>query len=319
MGDRVRPARLVRSLAVVAVISAALAMTGTGGAQAATGYGPPAPHVPVPGGYFRICTSRTIGVNGGVIGPLPCGRLWVTLVIPHGAFPGRLQVTLTAPDLLAIGSAGVPYYHAVGGVGINISRHGRTYRGFFAKLLRLRMFSCRINYSSIVVAWYGTHWVRWKQAHVRQCVATLGFDMGDPDFAVLSPGLFPWLGHRGHGHAHLSGPGRADGATRESRGSPAAAALARYPSVTLRQWRREVRAQARAMRAGAVTGQAGRAARAGDGAARAAVLTGDTTGSHRPLLAEGLAGAGLAVAVAAGLVYARRRRAATHRPGVSGR
>src|ERR1700733_1461729 len=86
--------------AIVMLGSTALAVAAAGGALASTGYGPPGPAAPtVPGGFSAVVTSQTIGPAGGKIGPVSVDGVTTTLTVPAGAFPGPVQITLTAPDL----------------------------------------------------------------------------------------------------------------------------------------------------------------------------------------------------------------------------
>src|ERR1039457_5792082 len=117
-------------IAIVALGSAAMFVTGAGGALASTGYGPPAPGAPaVPGGYSAVLTSQTIGPAGGKVGPVSVDGITTTLTIPAGAFPVEVQITLTAPDLAAIGAAGFAGHRAVAGVGIGVQANGPAHPG----------------------------------------------------------------------------------------------------------------------------------------------------------------------------------------------
>ena len=100
--------KLGQRLAIVMLAGAAiLVTTGAGGALAAGGYGPPAPGPPkVPGGHCVVVTSQTITPAGGTIGPVTIDGASVTLIVPAGAFPVPVQITLTAPNLCAISTAG---------------------------------------------------------------------------------------------------------------------------------------------------------------------------------------------------------------------
>jgi hypothetical protein len=309
-----RPGKLVRLLTVIAVAAAALVMTGASGARAATAYGYPSPGTPTPGGYASVVTSRTIGPAGGTIGPLRAGGLLVTLRVPRGAFPFRLQVTLTAPNVAAIGNAGFPGYRAAGGVGVHITRNGSKYQGFFGKLVRLTMRAPSINWSSMVVAWYGTSWVRWMDSSARNGAASLGLE-GDPDFAVLN-----WAG-RGMHAGSTAWHGGSAGGQGITRGGPGGTPAAHLRGITARQWVQGMRSGAAAMHAGAgMTGQGTRTRPAGTSllAGGKTRLAADTTaGSHGPLLAGGLLTVFLLLTGAGALTYARRRRSGAHRTDAS--
>jgi hypothetical protein len=150
---------------------------------AGTGSGP-AVAAP-PGGYSAVVISRTIARSGGVIGAagVPGGR--VTLVIPAGAFPVPVQVTLTAPKLAAPGLAG---YRVVAAVGIAVQQNGAAYRGAFGKPLTLVLRSSSVTPSSLVAAWNGRAFVTERGATAGRGAAAVRLRSGaDPDLAVLSP------------------------------------------------------------------------------------------------------------------------------------
>lgn len=175
-------------LAVIAVITAACLVGSVRAAMAASTYGPPPPGTGVapPGGYSNVITSQTITPAGGTIGPLIVDGAIVTLVIPPGTFPVSVQITMTAPDLNAVGAAGLHDYKTVAGVGIQIQVNGQLYPGAFLKRLILTIRKSSITASSVVVVWNGTAFVTETDATVRSGVAVIRFDT-DPDFAVLSP------------------------------------------------------------------------------------------------------------------------------------
>ena len=155
----IRPYRLGLRLGI-AGLAAATMLTGSSGlALADAGYGPPPPPAPVPGGYFRVVTSQSIGPAGGIIGPLRVGRLLITLRIPKHAFSRIVQITMTEPNVREIGNAGFRGYRAFGGVGILVQVNGATYRGPFRRPLRLTMSSRRITSADIVVVWDGRRFV----------------------------------------------------------------------------------------------------------------------------------------------------------------
>jgi hypothetical protein len=182
----IRPRALVNGLALLALAGAGLIAGGAPAAQAASGYGPPPPSPPVPGGYFVVVTSVTVGPKGGKIGPVKVHGARVTLIVPAGAFPGKVQITLTAPSLTGIGDGGRTGYHAVGGVGILVQRHGTRYPGTFLKPLSLTISASSIKPSSIVVVWNRTRFVTVPGARVQRGSVRLSFD-SDPDYAVLAP------------------------------------------------------------------------------------------------------------------------------------
>jgi len=178
--------RLGQRFAIVTLAGAAMLITGVGVALAAGGYGP-APPVPprVPGGY-QCMVSRTVTPVGGTIGPVTIDGASVTLIVPAGAFPIPVQITLCAPELWARGNAGFRGFRVVAGVGIQVQENGSAYTGTFLKPLTLSMSSSRITSSSVVVVWNGTAFVAATDATVTSGAAVVKFST-DPDFAVLSP------------------------------------------------------------------------------------------------------------------------------------
>jgi len=180
--------QLGQRLAIVMLAGAAvLVTTGAGGALAAGGYGPPAPVPPkVPGGHCVVVTSQTITPAGGTIGPVTIDGASVTLIVPAGAFPVPVQITLTAPNLCAIGTAGFRCFKVVAGVGIQVQENGSTYPGPFLKPLSLDISSSSITASSILAVWNGTAFVTDPEFTALSGELKAGFDT-DPDFAVLTP------------------------------------------------------------------------------------------------------------------------------------
>jgi hypothetical protein len=183
---RIRP-QYRRALQLgVAGLAAAAVLTGNSGlALADAGYGPPPPTAPVPGGYFRVVTSQTIGTAGGTIGPLGVDGLAVTLRIPRHAFARSVQITLTEPDVRGIGNAGFRGYRAFGGVGILIQIDGSTYRGPFRKPLGLTMSSRRVTSADIVVVWDGTRFVSLRTRDSFHSDSVRFDSAADEDFAIL--------------------------------------------------------------------------------------------------------------------------------------
>lgn len=182
-----RMRRIGPRTAIVALGSATMLVTGAGGALASSGYGPPSPGAPsVPGGYSAVVTSQTIGPAGGKLGPLSVDGVTVTLTVPAGTFPVAVQITLTAPNLAAVGGAGFAGHRAVAGVGIQVQEHGAVYPGTFLKPLTLTMSSSSITTSSVVVVWNGSVFVTEPGATLAAGSATVTFDR-DPNFAVLAP------------------------------------------------------------------------------------------------------------------------------------
>jgi hypothetical protein len=180
--------KLGQRLAIVMLAGAAtLVTTGAGGALAAGGYGPPAPVPPkVPGGHCVVVTSQTITPAGGTIGPVTIDGASVTLIVPAGAFPVPLQMTLTALNRCAIGTARFRCYKVVAGVGIQVQENGSAYPGPFLKPLSLDISSSSITASSILAVWNGTAFVTDPEFTALSGELKARFDT-DPDFAVLTP------------------------------------------------------------------------------------------------------------------------------------
>lgn len=178
---------LGQMFAIVMLAGATMLITGVGGALAAGGYGPPAPvALKVPGGYHCAVTSQTITPAGGSIGPVTIERASVTVIVPPGAFPVPVQITLCAPELWAIGNAGFRNFKVVAGVDIQVQQNGSTYPGTFLKPLTLIMSSSSITASSILTVWNGTSFVTDPDSTARSGEIKADFDT-DPDFAVLTP------------------------------------------------------------------------------------------------------------------------------------
>jgi hypothetical protein len=175
-------------LTFIAIFSAAFVAGSVRAAGAASTYGPaPAPvGAAPPGSYSDVITSQTITPAGGTIGPVTADGATVTLVIPAGAFPVSVQITITEADLFAVGSAGTAGYKAVAGVGVQVQENGSPYPGTFLKPLTVTIHSSSITSSSVVMVWNGTAFVAESDSTVTSGVAVVSFDT-DPDFAVLAP------------------------------------------------------------------------------------------------------------------------------------
>ena len=188
MMRRIWTHKLGQRLAIVTLAGAAmLVTTGAGGALAAGGYGPPAPVPPtVPGSHCVVVTSQTVTPAGGTIGPVTIDGASVTLIVPAGAFPVPVQITLTALNLCAIRIAGFRCFKVVAGVGIQVQENGSAYPGPFLKPLTLDTSSSSITASSILAVWNGTAFVTDPDITALSGELKAGFDT-DPDFAVLTP------------------------------------------------------------------------------------------------------------------------------------
>ena len=141
------------------------------------------PGAVAPGGYSAVVTSRTITPAGGTIGSVsvPGGR--VTLVIPAGAFPVPVQITLVAPKLPSRDAGD----KVDTGVGIQIQENGVAYPGSFRKPLTLIMSSRSVISSSVVATWNGKAFLIVPDATAAPGAATVRFDSHPTAFAVLSP------------------------------------------------------------------------------------------------------------------------------------
>ena len=133
-----------------------------------------------------MTTSRTIRPDGGTIGPVTVDGAKITLVIPAAAFPVSVQITMTRPNLPAVGSAGTAGYKAVAGVGIQVRGNGSAYPGTFLVPLTLTIRSSSITSTSVVVVWNGTAFVTEPGITVISGAAVVRFDT-DRDFVVLYP------------------------------------------------------------------------------------------------------------------------------------
>jgi hypothetical protein len=186
--------KLAQKYVIVVIWTVTLFFAASGSALA--GYGPPCPpsSSPVPGGYYCIVTSQTVGPAGKIIGPLRIDKLRVTLRVRKDTFMIPVQITITEPygnyaecQGRGIGDAGFPGYRFVGGVGILVQLNGCTYQGTFPKPLTLRIRSRSISRSSIVVAWNGTVFAKVRHAVVRKRSAKVRIIHASSHLAVLTP------------------------------------------------------------------------------------------------------------------------------------
>jgi hypothetical protein len=187
------PLKTFRKFTTV-VIGIIAVLTASSGVSEAS-YGPPAPPVvPVPGGYYCVATSQTVGQPGKLIASLPLHRMVARLRIARGTFLIPVQVTITEPYGLSgvcrgrpdLGDAGHAGYWAVGGIGILVQRSGTRYGRAFAKPLVLSLRSRWITRRSLVVVWNGGRFAIARHAVVRRRQARIRV-RANADFAVLSP------------------------------------------------------------------------------------------------------------------------------------
>ena len=190
--------RLTRTLAAVTAGGVMLVIANLGQLPAQAEYSPPLPASPSPGGYVSVVTSRTISPSGGVIGVVSVHGLQVRLSVPRGAFSVPVQVTITAPDVTAIGSGGHPGYRALGGVGVLLQAEGTTYVKRFARPLVLTVSGRAIRAGSRVAVWKGTRFA-FKASSESRAREVINVRRGtEQDFAILAP-VRAWLASRGTG------------------------------------------------------------------------------------------------------------------------
>ena len=184
---RIRRWMLAPRLSVALLGAGAILITSSGVAEAL--YGPPLPPVPVPGGYLTVVTSQTVGTGGGIVGPVSGGETRTTVVVPPGAFPAPLQVTITEPDISGIGDAGFCGYQAVAGIGIIIQNpdKGSVNYDFFTDPLVVTVAAAGIKPGDIIVAWDGDKFVRVGVAEHDGLVTLKLTHAGYNFFAVLAP------------------------------------------------------------------------------------------------------------------------------------
>jgi hypothetical protein len=187
-----------------------LAACGTAGvAQAAVrsggGYGPSGggTTLSIPGGYASVAATVTVGPAGGTIGPVSVDGAGVTVSVPAGAFPERVQVTLYAPYLSGIPA--LPGYQIVAGVGVQVTLNGQPYRGAFLKPLTVTVSSARIGASSVVQVWNGSSFVTDSASSTAAGSATLSVS-SDPYFVIQTPVSATWTPISGATSANTGEP-----------------------------------------------------------------------------------------------------------------
>jgi hypothetical protein len=184
---------LAQKLATVALGAATLAVVNPGMLPAQAAYVPPPTSHPAPGGYKAVVTSVTVGPAGDRIGPVRIDGLEVTLTIPPGTFTTPVQITLTAPNELGVGSPG---YRAVGGVGVLITVNGKPYTGTLNHSLTLDISGAGITSRDHLAAWNG-HSFQTVGAIVSGDTVQVSFKAPEADFVVLAPGGGGGRGGRG--------------------------------------------------------------------------------------------------------------------------
>jgi hypothetical protein len=184
--------KVVQKFASAAIGGVVLLVGNSGIAQAA--YGPSPAVAPVPGGFYCIVTSQTVGRGGKLIGPLSLDGLVATLRIGRGTFARPVQITITEPygrggtcqGGAGVGDGGFRGWRAVGGVGILVQRDGSAYHHSFGRPFALRLASQSIAASSRIVAWNGKRFALARHAVVSRRLASVGGYVAS-DFAVLAP------------------------------------------------------------------------------------------------------------------------------------
>src|SRR5690242_6211612 len=173
-------------LGIALLGASAMVMTGSGMAHAT--YGPPPPPVTVPGGFLTVVTSQNCGPAGVTIGPVNGGNTTTTVTVPPGTCRTPLQITITEPDVSAIGNAGFCGYQAVAGIGVIIQNpDGSVNDSFFLHPIVVTIKSPEIKPGNIIVAWNGREFVRVGVA-TSDGSATIKLDRaGYNFFAVLAP------------------------------------------------------------------------------------------------------------------------------------
>jgi len=185
---RVRQLILLHRFGMAALGATAMVLASSGLANAQ--YGPPPGPIPVPGGYDQVVTSQTIGSGGTTIGPVTGGNVTVKLVVPAGSVPAGTHVTITQPDVSAIGNADFHGYTAVGGIGIVLQNpDGSDYHGYFNRPLIVTLTSANLAPGDIIVAWNGDHFERVDAVvHGHTAIIRLTGEASQYQyFAILSP------------------------------------------------------------------------------------------------------------------------------------
>jgi hypothetical protein len=173
-------------LGVALVGAGAMLVAGSGIAQAA--YGPPPPPVSVPGGYLTVVTSQDCGPGGISIGPVNAGNTMTTVTVPAGDCGTQSRITITEPDISAIGNAGLCGYKAAAGVGVIIQNpDGSVDNAFLTSPIVVTISSPTITPGSVIVEWNGERFIRvGVAAHAGEVTVKLTH-AGETFFAILQP------------------------------------------------------------------------------------------------------------------------------------
>lgn len=190
--------RYIATRLLLGAVAGGLALAAADSGIALASYGPPSAGVagPGPGGFYCVVTSQSVGHHTGVIGPLRVGGGRASLRFGRRTFPGRFQVTLTAPfgaggtECQAgqgIGDGGFKGFRAVAGLGILVQHNGAAFHGRFGHPMKIRIDSPGISPASLLVSWNGRRFVRVPGAVVRLGSVRASVSAG-ADLAILSPG-----------------------------------------------------------------------------------------------------------------------------------
>jgi hypothetical protein len=173
-------------LGIALLGAGAMLVAGSGIAQA--DYGPPPPPVPVPGGYLTVVTSQNCGPGGISIGPVSAGNTMTTITVPAGDCGTQSRITITEPDISAIGNAGLCGYKAAAGVGVIIQNpDGSVNNSFLVSPIVVTISSPAITPGSVIVEWNGVRFVRVGVAEHAGEVTVKLTHAGETFFAILQP------------------------------------------------------------------------------------------------------------------------------------
>ena len=168
-------------------------------------------------GSWRILDGRdepALRPGGTTIGPAQGGNTETTVSVPAGDCQGQTQVTITEPDIAAIGNAGICGYQAVAGVGIIMQNgDGSVDNAFLLHPIVVTISSPAIKPGDIVVAWNGREFERVGVAEHGGSVTVKLTRAGENFFAILQPTSteFDPCDSRGLGGGGLGGDGLGGG------------------------------------------------------------------------------------------------------------
>lgn len=156
---------------------------------AGTGYAAPtntsSGSTSLPADFSSVVISTIVQPSGGTLKATVNGQV-ETLTIPNGTFNQPVQVTITAPQLSQIGSAGFTGYSAISGAGVFFSVNGNPILGTFAKSVSLTIQSSALSSNDKVVEQQGNQFSNYTNVTTSNGSTTINFNT-DPAFAVLAP------------------------------------------------------------------------------------------------------------------------------------